>query len=206
MGSSPFLGTTSPSRIRRATRHLPRWRNWYTRTFEGRMRQLIRVQVPAWAPTSNGRDRRIPAVVLRPASSYPRRILAAGRLAQLVRAPRLHRGSRGFESLTAHQAPRVVSVAGRGSSPPGRRTWPDARRASVSGVTSSSEGLGRSSDPSAGAGPRSDGARRARLGGSNQGPISAKDHGACIWPDSACLHPGGRWGRWSPDGHGTTAC
>ena len=29
---------------------LPRWRNWYTRTFEGRMRQLIRVQVPAWAP------------------------------------------------------------------------------------------------------------------------------------------------------------
>src|SRR5437867_13372262 len=31
--------------------HLPRWRNWYTRTFEGRMRQLIRVQVPAWAPS-----------------------------------------------------------------------------------------------------------------------------------------------------------
>src|SRR3954470_11685644 len=29
---------------------MPRWRNWYTRTFEGRMRQLIRVQVPAWAP------------------------------------------------------------------------------------------------------------------------------------------------------------
>ena len=26
-----------------------------------------------------------------------------GRLAQLARAPRLHRGSRGFESLTAHQ-------------------------------------------------------------------------------------------------------
>src|ERR1700686_3407259 len=26
-----------------------------------------------------------------------------GRLAQLVRAPRLHRGCRGFESLTAHQ-------------------------------------------------------------------------------------------------------
>ena len=36
---------------RRSARHLmPRWRNWYTRTFEGRMRQLIRVQVPAWAP------------------------------------------------------------------------------------------------------------------------------------------------------------
>ena len=44
MGSSPSLGTT-PSSVSG-----PRWRNWYTRTFEGRMRQLIRVQVPAWAP------------------------------------------------------------------------------------------------------------------------------------------------------------
>ena len=35
---------------RSAKVHQPRWRNWYTRTFEGRMRQLIRVQVPAWAP------------------------------------------------------------------------------------------------------------------------------------------------------------
>jgi hypothetical protein len=31
-------------------RFVPRWRNWYTRTFEGRMEQSIRVQVPAWAP------------------------------------------------------------------------------------------------------------------------------------------------------------
>ncbi len=31
---------------------VPRWRNWYTRTFEGRMTQVIRVQVPAWAPLS----------------------------------------------------------------------------------------------------------------------------------------------------------
>ena len=29
---------------------VPRWRNWYTRTFEGRMTQVIRVQVPVWAP------------------------------------------------------------------------------------------------------------------------------------------------------------
>src|SRR5215211_3518725 len=77
--------------------HLPRWRNWYTRTFEGRMRQLIRVQVPAWAPfalhaTADSRR----SFLVR------RRILAHGRLAQLVRAPRLHRGSHWFESSTAH--------------------------------------------------------------------------------------------------------
>ena len=29
-------------------------------------------------------------------------VLDRGRLAQLVRAPRLHRGGRGFESLSAH--------------------------------------------------------------------------------------------------------
>ncbi len=29
--------------------------------------------------------------------------LNSGRLAQLVRAPRLHRGGRGFKSLSAHQ-------------------------------------------------------------------------------------------------------
>jgi hypothetical protein len=32
----------------------------------------------------------------------------SGRLAQLARAPRLHRGSRGFESLIAHSAPRTT--------------------------------------------------------------------------------------------------
>lgn len=26
------------------------WRNWHTRTFEGRVRQLVRVQVPLAAP------------------------------------------------------------------------------------------------------------------------------------------------------------
>ena len=53
VGSTPSLGTTSAAVHRhRRTMHLPRWRNWYTRTFEGRMRQLIRVQVPAWAPLS----------------------------------------------------------------------------------------------------------------------------------------------------------
>jgi hypothetical protein len=36
-----------------ATVLVPRWRNWYTRTFEGRMEQSIRVQVPAWAPPSS---------------------------------------------------------------------------------------------------------------------------------------------------------
>src|SRR5437016_12938191 len=34
-------------------------------------------------------------------------MLTVGRLAQLVRAPRLHRGSRGFESLTAHHVPKI---------------------------------------------------------------------------------------------------
>ena len=49
VGSSPSLGTIPSSMPSRRTPG-PRWRNWYTRTFEGRMRQLIRVQVPAWAP------------------------------------------------------------------------------------------------------------------------------------------------------------
>ena len=34
--------------------------------------------------------------------SYTSTLTSEGRLAQLVRAPRLHRGCRGFESLIAH--------------------------------------------------------------------------------------------------------
>jgi hypothetical protein len=46
-----------------------------------------------WAASGGeARDRRSPLT----------RLHEVGRLAQLVRAPRLHRGSRGFESLTAH--------------------------------------------------------------------------------------------------------
>ena len=60
------------------------------------MRQLIRVQVPAWAPpvrVPDHHDRR---------RLRDGRYAARGRLAQLVRAPRLHRGSHWFESSTAH--------------------------------------------------------------------------------------------------------
>src|SRR5918993_3261501 len=48
VGSSPSLGTIPLGSL--TATPVPRWRNWYTRTFEGRMRQLIRVQVQAWAP------------------------------------------------------------------------------------------------------------------------------------------------------------
>src|SRR3954452_4542007 len=95
MGSNPFLGTTPSTRTQ--TRHLPRWRNWYTRTFEGRMTQVIRVQVPAWAPI-HWIDIGGQAAAVFFCDAVP------GRLAQLVRAPRLHRGCRGFESLTAHHS------------------------------------------------------------------------------------------------------
>ena len=43
VGRWKYVAATAP-------RIVPRWRNWYTRTFEGRMEQSIRVQVPAWAP------------------------------------------------------------------------------------------------------------------------------------------------------------
>ena len=161
--------------------HLPRWRNWYTRTFEGRMRQLIRVQVPAWAPIHSqtdaplaNRERRFRILGRRFAchgrigqsvaecacdglnghadrghrgrdahraqqrpmhgryapgreSACASSVIPSpgdGRLAQLVRAPRLHRGSRGFESLTAHQWP--ASIAS--STPPEREEHPYCRR------------------------------------------------------------------------------
>ena len=60
------------------------------------MRQLIRVQVPAWAP--------IPPDETDDAAeeAASRMYHPDGRLAQLVRASRLHREGRGFESLTAH--------------------------------------------------------------------------------------------------------
>ena len=67
------------------------------------MRQLIRVQVPAWAPlscTGTGRLCMEPPFV----SSGTRKRLQ-GRLAQSVRAPRLHRGGRRFEPTTAHHSP-----------------------------------------------------------------------------------------------------
>src|SRR3954469_7466690 len=96
MGSNPFLGTTPSTRTQ--AQHVPRWRNWYTRTFEGRMTQVIRVQVPAWAPI----PRKNAAAPCRTPPLVFRAVQSLGRLAQLVRAPRLHRGSRGFESLTAH--------------------------------------------------------------------------------------------------------
>ena len=31
---------------------MPKWRNWQTRTFEGRVRQLVGVRVPPSAPSS----------------------------------------------------------------------------------------------------------------------------------------------------------
>src|SRR3954463_9134232 len=101
MGSNPFLGTTSTLLTRRAREHLPRWRNWYTRTFEGRMRQLIRVQVPAWAPPRRNLTTVADAAVV---------MLSLGRLAQLVRAPRLHRGGHRFEPCTAHHPPPLDST------------------------------------------------------------------------------------------------
>ena len=61
---------------------------WYTRTLEVRMPQGVEVQVLSRAhPYQQGAS-----------------LLSAvdGRLAQLVRAPRLHRGCRGFESLSVH--------------------------------------------------------------------------------------------------------
>src|SRR2546428_13294873 len=45
------LPSSVPPSLRPRFALVPRWRNWYTRTFEGRMTQVIRVQVPAWAPT-----------------------------------------------------------------------------------------------------------------------------------------------------------
>jgi hypothetical protein len=111
-----------------AATHLPRWRNWYTRTFEGRMRQLIRVQVPAWAPKPQSDGvARLPTIVT---LSYS----ARGRLAQLVRAPRLHRGGRWFESSTAHQmaALRPVRPWVWPSIEPRPRTWSNARHVILS--------------------------------------------------------------------------
>src|SRR5207245_9457463 len=72
-----------------------------TGRLEGVPRQLVRVRVAAWAPLhAGGRGGpNGPPLVIRDG----RRILAGGRLAQLVRAPRLDRGCRGFESLTAHR-------------------------------------------------------------------------------------------------------
>ncbi len=32
---------------------MPKWRNWQTRTFEGRVRQLVGVRVPPSAPLAN---------------------------------------------------------------------------------------------------------------------------------------------------------
>src|ERR1035437_8316043 len=49
--SVPLLATQRRRAV--ATVLVPRWRNWYTRTFEGRMEQSIRVQVPAWALPSS---------------------------------------------------------------------------------------------------------------------------------------------------------
>ena len=57
------------------------------------MRQLIRVQVPAWAP---------PSPILTTVAGATVVMLSPGRLAQLVRAPRLHRGGHWFEPSTAH--------------------------------------------------------------------------------------------------------
>jgi hypothetical protein len=105
------------------------------------MGKPIRVQVPAWAPShrrsfSAARDIVRAAFALgsrletRPGPPCPicaravehvlgpaRRIgyHAAqhdGRLAQLVRAPRLHRGGRGFEPLTAHHVDLMAEVSG----------------------------------------------------------------------------------------------
>ena len=73
------------------------------------MGKPIRVQVPAWAPLHFARPmRRSPlrAAFLLPASH---RLPCRGRLAQLVRAPRLHRGGRGFEPLTAHFRPTLAA-------------------------------------------------------------------------------------------------
>mgnify|MGYP006945828103 CR=1 FL=1 len=58
------------------------WRNWYTRTFEGRVQQWVRVQVPSVAPNSFG--------------LLANRILFAD-MAELVDA--LDSGSSGFTAL-----------------------------------------------------------------------------------------------------------
>src|SRR5262245_42873736 len=60
--------------------------------------KVVRVQVPVSAPVVGGVAQSGPGV--------------RGRLAQLVRAPRLHRGGRGFESLIAHQPGRSPSCQG----------------------------------------------------------------------------------------------
>ncbi len=61
---------------------LPKWRNWYTRQVEG----LCSLEREGSSPSFGTRT--------------VENIL--GRLAQLARASRLHRGGRGFESLSAH--------------------------------------------------------------------------------------------------------
>ena len=69
------------------------------------MRQLIRVQVPAWAPLLPSPD------VHRACGRARRYHRHIGRLAQLARAPRLHRGGHKFESCTAHnKQPRNAAV------------------------------------------------------------------------------------------------
>ena len=81
------IPSSVPSRRREDTQHLPRWRNWYTRTFEGRMRQLIRVQVPAWAPpsrTGTGRLRMEPPFVSPGREPVPRAVSSVGQSASLT--------------------------------------------------------------------------------------------------------------------------
>ena len=132
---------------------MPRWRNWYTRTFEGRMRQLIRVQVPAWAPLSpDPVDRRPAAGRPRPPRYHPpRAVSSAGQSASLT--PRMSE----VRVLTAHHLRRPspddgppVRVDGAPCTPPriarghaGSGGLGDRRYRGSSGLSSSHRHLQR---------------------------------------------------------------
>src|SRR5438067_1040535 len=74
-----------------------KWRNWQTRTFEGRVEKSMGVQVP---PSALQRRR----TALRPGFAVSGAWLSG-------RAPRSHRGGRWFESNRAHPLNRLAQGA-----------------------------------------------------------------------------------------------
>src|SRR5213076_312200 len=75
----------------------PKWRNWQTRTFEGRVGQPVGVRVPPSAPPFFSEIRRRVADALRRPSVMPRSVLRAGLCGALVLVPAAARADATYE-------------------------------------------------------------------------------------------------------------